>query len=354
MASIEFVVMLFASTVSSTLAMVVIIRSWWKHRLLPTLLYSIAIACFTGMMVDLLLDFTYEPFTRWAIDINSHRIWVSNLLLAFFVVGGFLFWYFAIIYSQYEVLPKRSLVVTFVAGGALIGELESMDWSTLIPLTIEAIAFSILIYEIIRYALRVMRQADLGEEKLQIRVYFIGFLVWISAGPLGVVLANIPGAPDVLGEIWPIPYGIGMLLIAISVAINPKLLYVSEAKPLDFMALNKEGNLVITHRFNEYDDAIDQELMGSAMSGIVALIKEMLASAKDLHGIDHGDVKILVETGNLTTVLLVVNRETASFRQGLRNALLELEANYREELKADTAMLQPFEPFRERVKEIFQ
>ncbi|TXT55315.1 MAG: membrane protein of unknown function [Candidatus Thorarchaeota archaeon] len=354
MASTEFVLMLFASTVVSTLAMIMIVRSWWRNRLLPTLLYSIAIACFTGMMVDLLLDFTYEPFTRWALEFDSHRIWVSNLLLSFFIVGGFLFWYFAIMYSQYETPPRRALFITFIAGGALIGEIESMDWSTLIPLLIEAIAFGVLIYEIVRYALRVTRHADMGDQKFQIRVYFIGFLVWISAGPLGVILANIPGSPDILGEIWPIPYGIGMLLIAISVAKNPKLLYISEAKPLDFLVLNKDGNLLLAHRFSDYDKAIDQELMGSAMSGILSLMKEMLASAKDLHGIDHGDVKILVETGNLSTVLLIVNRETASFRQGLRNALLELEANYRQELKADAALLQPFEPFRQRIKEIFQ
>ncbi|MFW9848942.1 MAG: hypothetical protein ACFFF4_07360, partial [Candidatus Thorarchaeota archaeon] len=81
--------------------------------------------------------------------------------------------------------------------------------------------------------------------------------------------------------------------------------------------------------------------------------KEMLASEKELARIDHGDTKVLLEHGIYTTCLLIVSKETARFRQSLRNALMEFETNYREELTSQAALVSAFTPFKERAEELF-
>lgn len=353
MQSPELVPMLLSSVVISGITMVVIVRAWWKTRLFPTALYSLAIACFSGMALDLLLDQTYMPFRDWELVVNGHILWMSNVLLTVFVIGGFLFWYFAIMYSQFEAPPRSALIITFAAGAALLGEIEKSAWSEMIPLTFEIVASAILIIEIIRYARRVIPTTVEKKRRRRVLLYFLGFMVWIMALPIGILLGGIPGVPEWIYNSWPLPYGAGLLLIAYTVAVNPRLLYISEARPLDILVLDGQGTLVFTHRFHDYPNAIDSELMGSAMSGVTALMKEMLASGERLHRIDHGDVIILVEPGTIVTSLLIVSRETSRFRQLLRNVVMEFEAKFREELLSETPLVTQYEKYRERVQEIF-
>lgn len=354
MQSPELVPALLISMVITIIALVVVIRSWWKRRLLPTLLYTLAIACFSAMALDLLLDQTYLPFREWGIQVNGHQLWMSNILLAFFIVGGFLFWFFAIMYSQYDSPPMRlSLLVTFIAGGALIGELVKGDWSQLLPLVIEVIAFGILILVIILYSYRILKVTEDPVTRRIVIMYFAGFLLWIGAGPLGLIASNIPGVPLWIGDLWTTPYSLGLLLVSLAVARNPRLLFISVARPLDFMVLDKQGMLVFSHRFHDYPGSMDPELVGSAISGVISLMKELLASGENLQRIDHGDSKMLLEYGMDTICLLIVTKETARFRQSLREALLEFEARYRKEIQSDTALTTTFKPFKTRAEEIF-
>ncbi len=354
MQSPELVPALLISMIITVVALVVVIRSWWRRRLLPTLLYSLAIASFSGMALDLLLDQTYLPFRDWGVVINGHQLWFSNILLAFFIVGGFLFWFFAIMYSQYDTPPvKLSLVVTFVAGGALIGELVKGDWSELLPLIIELLAFAILILVIINYSYRILRVTDDQATRRIVIIYFTGFILWIGAGPLALVFSILPGIPTWIGDLWTTPYSIGLFLVSWAVARNPRLLFISVARPLDFMVLDNQGMLIFSHRFYDYPGSMDPELVGSAISGVISLMKELLASGESLQRIDHGDSKILLEHGMDITCLLIVSKETSRFRQSLRSALLEFETTYREEIHSDTAVTTVFKPFKARAEEIF-
>ncbi|MHA1908995.1 MAG: hypothetical protein ACW98Y_16970 [Candidatus Thorarchaeota archaeon] len=319
----------------------------------PTLLYALAISCFSGMALDLLLDQTYLPFREWYIEINEQVLWMSNLLLAFFIVGGFMFWYFAIMYSQMDSLPRSALFLTFIAGGALLGEIVKSPWSEQIPLIVEIIAAAVLIFEIIKYARVIRGVTHDPPERRQVNMYFLGFLLWIMALPLGIVVGGLSSDLMFIANLWPVPYTLGLLLVAYTVALNPRLLFISEARPLDFLILDKNGMLVFTHRFGTYQGSIDSELMGSAISGVISLMKEMLASGQELARIDHGDVKVLLENGMYTTCLLVVTKETARFRQALRNVLMEFETNYREELIEDGALVTTYAPFKTRVEEMF-
>ena len=336
------------------IALVVVVRSWWKRRLLPTLLYGLAIGSFSGMALDLLLDQTYLPFRDWGIVINGYQLWMSNILLAFFIVGGFLFWFYAIMFSQYDIPPlKLSLVVTFIAGGALIGELVKGTWSETLPLVIEVLAFGILITVIILYSYRVLKVTQDPSTRRIVIMYFTGFLLWILAGPLALITSSLPGIPTWIGDLWTTPYSIGLLLVSIAVARNPRLLFISVARPLDFMVLDNQGMLIFNHRFYDYRGSLDPELVGSAISGVISLMKELLASGETLQRVDHGDTKILLEYGVDTICLLIVSKETSRFRQSLRSALLEFEATFREEIHSDTAMTTSFKSFKSRAEEIF-
>jgi hypothetical protein len=94
--------------------------------------------------------------------------------------------------------------------------------------------------------------------------------------------------------------------------------------------------------------------MGSALSGILSLMQDMLASKKELERIDHGDVKIIIEHGVLTTFILVATLETPSLRQSLRNLCMEFEANYRNQLVEDTSLVSSYEDFKERTEQVLR
>ncbi len=79
MAIIDPIVMLVISVVTTCVAMFFILRSWWKTRLLPTALYSIAIACFTGLTIGLILDVVWEPYSAWMVfEGEMHPFWASQ------------------------------------------------------------------------------------------------------------------------------------------------------------------------------------------------------------------------------------------------------------------------------------
>ncbi|MEM2143175.1 MAG: hypothetical protein QXS20_09900 [Candidatus Thorarchaeota archaeon] len=347
----ELVPYLAVPLIFSLMALTVIVRSWYRSRLLPALLYSIAVTCFFAMAVDLILDQTFMPFRDWRLEISDKTIWMSNLLLSVFVVGGFLCWYFAIIYSQFDTAPVRSYVVTALAGAALMGELMEESWSAPTVSALEAVAFAILIVEILVYGRTVLGSELTSVQRRYARLYFLGFLVWIVAGPLGVVLESVEGLEWLSGT-WVLPYSLGLFLVSVAVASDPRLLSISAARPYDMIVLDQQGVLIFLHRFREQASGLDPELVGSAMSGILSLMKELLASSKQLHRIDHGDAKILVETGPLTTFLLVVNKETVRFRQILRQLQLEFESNFRESLISGAPMVSEYAAFRRRVVEL--
>ncbi len=354
MQSLELVPSLLISMLVTFIALAVVINSWRQRRLLPTLLYVLTIGCFSAMVIDLLLDQIYMPFRNWGLVVNGHQLWVSNLLLTLFIVGGFISWYFAIMYSQYDTPPtKLSILVAFLSGGALVGELVKGNWSNYLPLVIEVVAFAILIAVIVQYYRRIIRTTTDRSARRVVSFYFLGFVIWISAGPIGLIIASLSGIPWWVGNLWTVPYTLGLLLVSITVAQNPRLLFISEARPLDFIVLDSQGVLVFSHRFHDYPGSMDSELVGSAISGIISLMKELLASGESLQRIDHGDVKILLEHGADITCLLVVTIATSRFRQSLQAALVEFETTYRKHLHSEHSLSTGFLPFKARAEEIF-
>ncbi len=354
MQSPELIPSLVISMIITVIALGVVISSYYKRRMLPTLLYTIAIGCFSGMALDLLLDQTYLPFRDWDVVINGNTLWMSNILLAFLIVGGFLFWFLAIMYSQYDTPPtKLTILVSFIAGGALLGELVKGEWSMLVPLIWELVAFAILIIVIIQYSWRILKVTEDPEIRRVVILYFSGFLLWIASGPIAITGSALPGVPSWIADSWTTPYSLGLLLVSYTVARKPKLLFISEAYPLDFMVLDNQGMLVFSHRFVDYPGSLDAELVGSAISGVISLMKEMLASGETLERVDHGDVKILVEHGVNITSILIVTKATTRFRQSLLSATMEFEATYRDQISSDTAMVTTFKAFASRAEEIF-
>ncbi len=352
MQSPELVPPLIITAIMAIITLIIILRSFLKNRMTPSLFYSLAIISFTGLAIDQVLDQTYQPFRQSQIIIDGVFHWTSNLLLAIFAVAGFIFWYLAIIFSQYEVPPRRVLILFFLAGGIIFAEIANNDWTGVVPFLIQTIALFMMTGEVINYARKVIKSTDVSEHKL-LYAYFTGYLLWIMALPLGVILVNIPGFPTILRNMWVFPFTGGLMMISYAVAKDPRVLFISDAKPLDILIFSKNQSLLVVHRFNDYPGAVDPELMGSAMSGVITLMKEMLASGKRLLRVDHGDVNILVENGKHSTFLLIATQETSRFRQMLRNALWEFEVNYQEELESDTPVISNYFTFTQRLEEMF-
>ncbi len=348
----EQVPVLSVAVVVTAVSLLVIYRAALRTRRIPAIFYAVAITAFSGMALDLLLDQTFLPFRRLRIIISGQTLWASNLLLTIFIIVGYLAWYLAIIYSEFEHPPRRTFLVAFLAGGALTAEIERAEWSLMIPLTLEITGFAILTLEIANYARKVIRNVKTVEERKKLATYFVGFIVWIMAGPVGVVGDVLDYLGTWIKVLWVLPYSIGLLLVSVSVALNPRLLFVSEVRVRDYLVLDNEGTLIFTHRFVEDETSTDIELLGSAFSGIISLMKEMLSAGRPISGIDHGDAKVMIERGPQTTHVLVATRETPSLRQALRNLVLEFEANFREALQEDRSLTIMFEPFRERVTEV--
>ena len=340
-----------AALVVSVIALVVIVRAAWRNRNTASALYVVTFLSLTGIALDIFLDSTFQPFRSWSINLAGEVLWVSNILLVVFIVSSYLTWYFAILFSEFETPPLRSFVIVAIASGALVASVTQTAWSEPITIALEIAGFVLLIGEMLGYARRVLK-VTMPENRRSVSMYFLGFLVWTMTGPIGLMLPLFIGHTVLAEATWVIPYGIGVLMMSMSVAQNPKLLFISEIRVYDYLIVDQNSQVVLVHRLAAHREGVDPELMATAIAGVFSLVKELLSSTRFIYGIDHGDTKVVVEHGEYTSHVVMASRESPSLREVLRRLVLEFEATYREQLQADTVVMTEFEAFRQRVDEL--
>lgn len=84
-------------------------------------------------------------------------------------------------------------------------------------------------------------------------------------------------------------------------------------------------------------------LTGSALSGIISLMKEILASDASLQEIDHGDEKLYFAYGNYTIAVVFAKTETPEVTYRLQKFHVEFENEYRAVLEDWQGNLREFD-----------
>jgi hypothetical protein len=95
--------------------------------------------------------------------------------------------------------------------------------------------------------------------------------------------------------------------------------------------------------FSQSSGGFEPSLVGSAMTGVVALLKEIWGSKKRIRSIDQGDKKLLFAFGQYTYGMILVEDESLILNKMLKELLNKFETNYISSLENFTGNLRVFD-----------
>ena len=149
-------------------------------------------------------------------------------------------------------------------------------------------------------------------------IVFIGALLATLITPIGF----LGGISDSVPGLTNLVMGIGLLLVAIGFAKEPKLGYVLPFKALRLTIINTESGIAIfTHDWTKDESLVDNVLFSGMMQGISGILNESLKK---------GNIKeIILDKANLliehspenpqTACILVATKSTIGLRTALTN-----------------------------------
>jgi hypothetical protein len=166
------------------------------------------------------------------------------------------------------------------------------------------------------------------------RLNFIGAILAAVLTPIGYVLNIndfIPGFTNLI-------MSIGLLLVAISFAKEPKIGYVLPFKALRLTIINTTSGLSLyTHDFTKNNVFVDDGLFSGMMQGISGILSESLRKG-NVNEISLDSAHLLVgrtNEGKDLGFILIVTKSTIGLRNALTKFSQEFIRVYSKEIKKD-------------------
>lgn len=128
------------------------------------------------------------------------------------------------------------------------------------------------------------------------------------------------------------------------------------SKMLSLYVITKEhGICCLYYPFREEAEGqMAPQLVSGGVTGISALLKEMISSKQQLKEIDHEDIKILFEYGRYTNTALLVEKDLSIYRYKLRQFVDEFESQFRKFFLDWSGSVIEFESAAEIIARIFE
>jgi hypothetical protein len=163
---------------------------------------------------------------------------------------------------------------------------------------------------------------------------FFGAILAALITPLGFLMnlsISVPGLTNFI-------MSVGMLLIAISFAKEPKLAYVLPFKALRLTALHTAGGICLfTHDWVKKNMFVDDVLFSGMMQGISGILDESLKKG-NVNEIILDEAHLLIERSKVNkemVFILIVTKSTLGLRNALTKFTQEFIAKYNDAIKRD-------------------
>lgn len=328
-----------------------ILKTYFENRFKVLLSYVFAIFLMAIATLMKTLDLIYEI----EFIVGPLKIEPIDYIMTLAIVAAMISWYFAVTLSHSSTSPRRSYVVVFIAGMVLMGELFEKSITFLINAVLETIGIAIAALETFNYLSETYKEIINPTDKKYLKLYAFGFTIILSASLmsiLGGIAVKYYHAPrQVFEPGWAIAYSIGLLLLFYTVSKKPLVFILSRAYPTLFAVLNSAGTPYFIQEFQTSENT--SETLKTDILNLYSAAKELINSGKKSGTIDQGKRKILINTHENITGMLVVNIETRYLREILQKATHLFWERYREILPKWDSKVDQFLDFKKDVVQIF-
>ncbi len=236
----------------------------------------------------------------------------------------------------------RKIYIIILTGCALItvtiyyifSNLESL----LILLLILVVLIAILIFFTIKWMLSISKDI-----RFYIYFFVIGIIMFIGGAASITIIHYIPEL-NLINLILSLMEIGGILVMSMGVWGLP-LLYELDwrKKIIHLYIIHFSGLVILEHSFKEHD-SIPPTLVGSGLTGVAAIIKEITKSNKKLSIIRQEDIHIAFKYGKYVNLALLIEEDFEIIQYKLQKLLDKFEELYKDVLptwKGDLNIFQP-------------
>ena len=121
----------------------------------------------------------------------------------------------------------------------------------------------------------------------------------------------------------------------------------------ELFIIGPNGGTLFHHSFIEKETSAELDLISSGLTGVKALLSEMVQSKKQLKVVDHQDVKIIFEYGTHSTLALIVHENLHIYHSKLTLLIEKFENLFHDVLIKWKGETKIFLPSKRLIEEIF-
>ena len=326
------------SIVCCLIILIMLSLNYILNRFLPTLLFIIF---FSGMilwsvtkLVSVLLPETANETFVLAWKITSMIILILSLLVITFFRD-------LLVYST---LSWPSVLTAFLAGLTM----SALGWPNFVTVNFNSIsgwntdydkwflvillAYLVVVY-IFMFQILIsgLIKAKVKKQKQQISLIITGLAIAAIGGTAVNFILN--WAFPTLGDMDLIFVVIGFAIVAIAYLRAPILIYFAPVVAHRLIVINNDGIPLLTHDFCEPSEkglTMDSSLISGALTGIVNILQEALASESTPTSIQLEDRVLLLEKSPSALYALIVDDDSMVLRSALKDFSNEFEKAFKE------------------------
>jgi len=190
-----------------------------------------------------------------------------------------------------------------------------------------------------------------GIIKTYIRIFELGLLLFIGGAAFTRTAQYLPefSPLDLTFSFIEIA---GILLMTIGILQLPILSELDWKKKLIHLYIIHSSGLVILERSFKEHDSISPVLVGSGLTGVATIVKEITKSDQKLSIIRQGDVNIALKYGNYVNMALLIEEDFKIVHVRLQELLEKFEELFKDILPTWKGDLKIFQPVNVLIEQI--
>jgi hypothetical protein len=244
----------------------------------------------------------------------------------------------------------RKTYLVLLTGCALITVILYYYYSNLESLLILLLVLVFLVGVLMVFSVKWMLSLS-GIIRLYIGVFVIGIILFIGGAALLTVIHYLPEF-NILNFILSFIEIGGILVMTIGVGGLPLLSELDwKNKIIHLYIIHSSGLVILEYSFKERE-SITPTLVGSGLTGVATIVKEITKSDRKLSIIRQEDIQIAFKYGNHVNLALLIEKDFKIIHDKLQELLDKFEMLYKEILPTWNGDLKIFSPVKVLVEQI--
>jgi hypothetical protein len=254
----------------------------------------------------------------------------------------------------YSTVSIPAIVISFLSGITLatlwFGGFASVEyssiagWNTSYDKGADNYTFYIILFSYLAIVyifmfimmFRGLRKATAKKQRVQISLIITGLAIAAIGGTIVNFLLNLIPSLENLGDFDLIFVVVGFTIVAGAYLRSPIQIYFAPVSAYRLIVTNNDGIPILTHDFCELGEhalTMDSTLISGALSGIVNILKETVASESTPKLIHLEDRVLLIEKSPSALHALIADSDSIALRSALKDFSNEFEKEFKDVLK---------------------